>query len=435
MNTKYMKNTISLVLTITLCGFFLAGCVTGKKKSSDKKKKDEVTDATGEKSLDVDKIKKPREYVVPVYARTLKRGPMETYLSTVGNLYPLEQVMISPELAGNIKFQKKWREGMRVKKGDVLAQTVNEEIIFGVSDAKLQLKTENNRLASAEAKLKKAQADRDYYEEKMKQGVVTTEEVENRRLAFIDAQSSLSAVNSSIASAQSSLAKAQMKHRKATIKAPFDGVLVNKEFLLTQRTSQNVEPLTTKDGQLIGAGEALFGLCDDSIMRVEVDVTGKDIARISPGQRAHVHVYAEDGIDRDGKVVDLSTSVDTTSRAFKVQVHLDNKDGKLSRGMFSRVDLVVDERRDTLSIPREVPLRRNNRLVVFVAGEEDMAQEREITTGIENSTHIEVVDGLQEGDVLIVRGAETLKDNSKVKVDLLDEIDDKEPDKKVSQRK
>lgn len=390
--------------------------------------------ATGEAVLGVDKEKRPREYVVPVYVIELEREPMEAYLSTVGNLYPVSQQLLSPELAGIISFASPWREGERVAQGTLLAELDSDEITFAVRDAKLKISADENQLGPARAKLEKARSDLEFFKRQHERGAVSKDELERRELAVIDAESAVKATESAVAAARSGLEKAESRAAKAKLRAPFDGQLVNKEFLISQRTSQEVAPLTTREGQLVQPGETLLGIYNDRFMRVEVDVSGKDIGKVRRGQRAHVHVYAEEGINLPGHVADISSSVDPTSRAFKVQVHVDNADGRLSRGMFARVDLVVEERADALAIPREVTQTRNNRLVVFVVDDEGLARERVVELGIENRTHAEVVEGLLAGERLIVRGAETLKDGTPVKVYRLDETLAPEPEQTISQR-
>ncbi len=392
------------------------------------------TDATAESVLGVDKEKKPRDYIVPVYVIQLVRGPMEAYLSTVGNLYPVNQQLMSPEISGTISYASRWTEGDFVKAGTVLAQLDNEEISFAVRDAKLKLTAEQNQLGPAKAKLEKAKSDLDFFKRQHERGAVSKDELERRELAVIDAETVVMTAENAIAAAKSALEKAELRAKKAKLAAPFDGQLVNKEFIITQRTSQDVQALTVKEGQLVQPGEALLGIFNDQVMRVEVDVSGKDIGKVKLDQRAKVHVYAEDGIDIEGRVADISTSVDATSRAFKVQVHVDNSARRLSRGMFARVDLVVEERADALAIPREVTQMRNNRLVVFVADDEGIARERVVELGIENRSAAEVKSGLIEGERLIVRGAETLKDGTPVKVNILDENLSTESEQTVSQQ-
>ena len=428
---KFHRSLYLFVLP-ALVVVLLAGCAIpggGKSASSSPRS------ATGE-ALGIDMVKKPREYIVPVYVEMLERGPMEAYLSTVGNLYPRDQVMLSPEIAGTIEYASAWQEGDLVPAGTLVGTVDSDDLVFGVRDANLRLSAEKNQLGPTKAKLEKAQSDLAFFQKQYDRGAVSKDELERRELAVIDAESALAAVKNGVAAAQSTLDKAEYQLGKSKITTPFAGKLVNKEFLLSARTSQNVEPLIAKNGQKVSPGEALVGLYNDNQMRAEVDVSGKDIGRVRPGQRAKVHVYAEDGIDLEGHVGDISTSIDPTSRAFKVQVLVDNSEGRLSRGMFARVDLVVDERRDALAIPREVVQTRNNRLIVFVVEDATttLAREREVLPGIENRTHVEIVEGLLEGEPLIVRGAETLKDGTEVKVNRLDEALDPEPDETVSQR-
>ena len=83
--------------------------------------------------------------------------------------------------------------------------------------------------------------------------------------------------------------------------------------------------------------------------------------------------------------------------------------------MFVKADIIVDSREDALVIAKTAIQTRNNRSVVFVI-EETSAVEREIVTGIETREEIEVRSGLADGEQLVIKGQETLRDKSKVRV-------------------
>ena len=88
--------------------------------------------------------------------------------------------------------------------------------------------------------------------------------------------------------------------------------------------------------------------------------------------------------------------------------------------MFCKADIVVDRRFDTIVVAKEVVQTRNNRKVVFVVAGE-VARQREVQLGISNRYDVEITDGLHEGDRLIIRGYETLKDKTKVKLSGIEE--------------
>jgi multidrug efflux pump subunit AcrA (membrane-fusion protein) len=101
--------------------------------------------------------------------------------------------------------------------------------------------------------------------------------------------------------------------------------------------------------------------------------------------------------------------------------------------MFCKVDIVVEKRIDAIAIPREIVQTRGNRTVVFVV-EQQEARQREVELGIVNRERVEILEGLHEGDLLVIRGYETLKDHTKVKLAESDEDSTESPDQDLSGR-
>jgi membrane fusion protein (multidrug efflux system) len=139
-----------------------------------------------------------------------------------------------------------------------------------------------------------------------------------------------------------------------------------------------------------------------------------------------VVVYSREDIVRPGKVVDISDSVDPDTRAFRVDVLVENADGELKPGMFGRSEIVTERRRDTISVPKSVVLRRNNQDVVFIADKEAdaahaIARQVPVETGLQGKDEVEILLGLESGQMLVVRGYEVLQDRTPVNAIDVDE--------------
>ena len=83
--------------------------------------------------------------------------------------------------------------------------------------------------------------------------------------------------------------------------------------------------------------------------------------------------------------------------------------------MFVKADIVVDHADSTIVIPKDVVLSNRNRKFVYIV-EKNTAIMRNIKTGLEDNDNIQVLEGLNVNDNLVTRGFETLRDQSKVKV-------------------
>ena len=84
--------------------------------------------------------------------------------------------------------------------------------------------------------------------------------------------------------------------------------------------------------------------------------------------------------------------------------------------MFVKADIITSQKDSVIVIPKNIILSGNRGKYVFVVGRNSSADDRRISTGIENQDYIEITEGLNRNDRLIIKGFETLRDNSKVKV-------------------
>jgi len=133
------------------------------------------------------------------------------------------------------------------------------------------------------------------------------------------------------------------------------------------------------------------------------------------GQKAKVVNYALPDEVFTGEVTEISRIIDSESRTYKVTVSINNSERKLRPGMFVKVDIVVRAKEDAVLVPRYVVLTRNNKDVVFVV-EKQRAVMKEVVLGLEDKENVEILSGLEEGERIVVKGYETLKDKTKVTV-------------------
>src|SRR5690606_24753647 len=116
-----------------------------------------------------------------------------------------------------------------------------------------------------------------------------------------------------------------------------------------------------------------------------------------------------------GKISQISPAINADTRSFQSILQIDNEKRLLRPGMFIKAFILSEKRDDTIVIPKETIISRQDGKVVFTV-ENGMATEKKITTGLENADVIEVVNGLRVNDRLVVSGFETLRNKSKVSI-------------------
>jgi len=160
-----------------------------------------------------------------------------------------------------------------------------------------------------------------------------------------------------------------------------------------------------------GAGGVLT-LMDYSRVKVEVAVSSQDIARIRKGQEALLRVGALPGREFRGVVRLVNLTADPLNKKFGVEASFDNPEGLLRPGTFGDIIFEVQSHENAMVVPQKAVLENS---YVFVV-EGGKAVKKTIVLGIQNTAMIEVLDGLAEGDAVVVDGNYGLEDGGAVQV-------------------
>lgn len=149
-------------------------------------------------------------------------------------------------------------------------------------------------------------------------------------------------------------------------------------------------------------------------VRVAVDMPERYIGEIYKGQPATLRVDALPGREFNARLQIISPVVDSNSRAVAVEFWADNAKGLLKSGMFAKVDVTLSEKKNAVSIAKKSLYRQNGESYVFVPSQDGRtAQKKVVSVGFENTDHLEIADGLKEGDT-ILEFAYGLQDGSKI---------------------
>jgi RND family efflux transporter MFP subunit len=328
------------------------------------------------------------ETLFPVSVDRVEKRTIERTLSFVGNLEPIDKATIVPDISGKL-----WKiyvdVGERVKKGQVLAELDHRHI-------DLQLEQARAGFEVAKANLEDARTNYLRMEKLYKENAISSQQFEKIKLAYESAQSQFQ-------QAQAALNLAQYQRDVSIMKAPFDGVIV-------ERLAEEGDVINPMMGGFGSRGGVLV-LMNFSKIKVDIDVSEKDILQIKKGQRAYLEVSSIPDRRFIGEVTIVNLAADSMTKTFKVRTEFENPDLLLKPGTFGTVTVVTEVKKDVLAIKKEGLLENS----VFVV-ENGIAQKRNVKTGIENKTHVEIIEGLREGELYVVEGVIGLKDRAKVKI-------------------
>jgi RND family efflux transporter MFP subunit len=159
----------------------------------------------------------------------------------------------------------------------------------------------------------------------------------------------------------------------------------------------------------------MFKMMDYSNLLMEISLAEKDLGYIKTGQQVNVTNYSLPEDTLKGIISQISPAIDADTRSFKTIINIQNPTLKLRPGMFAKGQIIVASADSTIVIPKDVILSKQRGNTVFVV-DKGLAQERIVTFGLENPKEVQIISGLEKNDRLVIKGFETLRNRSKVKV-------------------
>ena len=150
-------------------------------------------------------------------------------------------------------------------------------------------------------------------------------------------------------------------------------------------------------------------LVDPSQVRVDVTVDETDVAKIAVGKNATITFDALPDRPFRGKVLAISPTGTLTQGvvSYPVSLSIDARNQVLPAGMTASTTITIDEKNDVLIVPNRAVRRQGREQVVEVMGEDGKPATRPVRTGVQNDTLVEITDGLNEGDQVLIQGTTT----------------------------
>lgn len=112
----------------------------------------------------------------------------------------------------------------------------------------------------------------------------------------------------------------------------------------------------------------------------------------------------------------LSPAADSQTKLYTVEAYIDNSNGQLKPGMFATVKLVVDTKENTISVPLNTVIEKDDEKYVFTVDSNNTAHKTDVETGLKNDESIEITSGVNMGDVVVISGQDFLSDGGSVNV-------------------
>ncbi len=299
---------------------------------------------------------------------TVKRMTLKEELAATGRIQALKSVDVKSEVSGKI-INLKVDEGDYVKKGDLIAQ-----------------------LDSTEAELNYRKAESNYLTAKAnfeRQKVLFEKEFVTR--------GQLEAAENTFKQAESDYPSAKENTDKTSIYAPKSGQVIKKYL-----EEGNV---IASGASFVSSGNNIFTIADVTHKYVETEVDEVDIGDIREGTPALITVDAYPTKNFSGKVTRVSpmATVEQNLTFFNVKVEIFDSSNLLRVNMSADVKIIPKKKENALAIPLEVLKGKKNDYYVMVKRNPGKFEKQSIKIGIENDKYVEIVEGLNENDEILVK--------------------------------
>jgi RND family efflux transporter MFP subunit len=340
--------------------------------------------------------------------RTLANETEKLAIQTVGVIHPspeigqedlvlpgtMEAFVEAPIYARTSGYLTKWYHdiGSRVRQGEILADIDTPEVDQQLSQARAELAT-----AEANAHLSEITSAR--YAELLKTDGVSKQEVDN-------AAGDLAAKKASVQSAEANVRRLEEMKSFQHVYAPFAGVI----------TRRNVDTGTLINAGNTGSSQQLFYLAQMSPLRVYVRVPEIYANAIRPGLGAYLELTQDPGQKFEGKVARTSEAIDAGTRTLLAEVGVPNRNGALLPGGYAQVHLQVKVTGARLTVPVNALLFRSEGLRAVVVDANHKTHLRQLTVGRDYGTALEILQGLDANDWIVLNPADSLEEGQEVRV-------------------
>ncbi len=341
---------------------------------------------------------------IQVQTVAAKRSDLSLRSEATGYLEARRRVEITAETAGRI-VAREVEEGEQVSSNQLLVQIDSRESWLEYREAEAErLKIRAQYAIRYEQGTKEDQGARpassgrsvEEAESLFAQGLISQQELNASKLGGGEAagllagyrQEDVRAATSGLLQAEQRLERARLALERTEIAAPFSGRVADLEIEL---------------GQHVVAGESLLTLLEDDRLVVQVDVLESDLVRLRPGAPARVRVPALGDLLHEGSVHTINPLVDSKTGTGRVTVALPNQLGQLMAGLFAYVSLEVGLLPNRLIVPDTAVLERQGRQLVFRV-EDGRALWTYVETGVSSQGWVEILQGLEEDDLVAVKG-------------------------------
>jgi multidrug efflux system membrane fusion protein len=330
---------------------------------------------------------------LPVSASPVQLQDMPVYLRGLGSVTAFNTVAVKSRVDGPL-VRINFKEGQNVKEGQVLAEIDPRTFQAALDQAKATL-------AKDQASLRDAQTNLTRFEALLKEGVIAQQQFDTQRSQVGQFEGQIGADK-----AQIEAASLQLSFTKIT--SPISGVIG-----LRQADVGNIIHANDPNGLAVVTQlqpiAVIFTLPEDQLQTI--------LKAMRKGPLT-ADAYSRDDKTKiaSGKLLTVNNMIDPTTGTDKFKAVFANQDLMLWPNQFVNVRLLVETKKNALTIPSAAVIRGSNGPLVYVAKQDGSVEARNIQVGLTEGTIAQIDGGLQAGEVVVTDGQDKLQNGAKVTV-------------------
>lgn len=312
-----------------------------------------------------------QKQLLNVVVLDIQQSPLRDRINLPGTIEPWQRLELLAKVGGMIE-EVPVTEGDRVEEGTVLARI--EEADYRI------------RLQSAQATWTLANAEYKRVKTMHAKGIAPQAELENS--------------NAQLQTAQAALDQAQLNLSRCTITAPMSGI---------------IRRLDAKPGLLLAVADPVAEILQIDRVKAVVGIPESDVAAVRNLNEISLTIQALGDRNLTGKKHFISPAPESNAHVYRLELALANQDASILPGMFVRADIVKEERANALALPLYSVITRKGEQFIYLE-DKGVVHKQLVELGIMEGWMVEVTNGLQEGDRVVVEGHRDIEDGQEVRV-------------------
>jgi len=364
---KYLKTIGLVVLVIAVIGYFWYAYFGRGSK--------------------VESLQTQSAGIVSVKIEPVKRGDIATEILLTGDVEADSKVTIFSKVPGRL-------EKLLVGVGSAVEKGSTEIALIDHISLEAQVNQARAQLKSIEVNLAQLAKEKERLDKLYKEGAVSQQAWEKVATTYqtTKAQKEL---------AQAGLKLAEIQLAEATLWSTISGI-ISKKYV--------------DEGDMISPNTRIVDIINIDLVKITVGLPEIYLTRCKEQTPVEIQADAYPSKSFAGNVSRIAPELDPRNRTAETEIIIPNPEHLLKPGMFARVRIIPEQNKNSLLVPTNAVVRSQTNQIVFVVDENSIARSRPVKTGLASATNIEIIEGLNEGQTVIIEGNIGLKDGTRVKI-------------------